>query len=132
DAAPAALAVSNRTSARAAALCTAFADRARVEVVPWGEAPARHPDVIINGTTLSLHGEVPPLPAAAVSARSVCYDMMYADEATPFVAWARDLGARLALDGLGMLVEQAAESFARWHDLRPATAPVIAALRGAD
>ena len=131
DAAPASLAISNRTPARAAALCASFVDRAVLEVVPWGQAPEARPDVIINGTTLSLHGELPPLPATAVAAGSVCYDMMYANEATPFVAWARGLGARLALDGLGMLVEQAAESFARWHDLRPATAPVIAALRGA-
>lgn len=130
DAAPATLAVSNRTSARAAALCAAFAERASLEAVPWGEMPEQPPDVIINGTTLSMHGDVPPLPAAAVHADSVCYDMMYANAATPFVAWARSLGARLALDGLGMLVEQAAESFARWHGVRPATQPVIAALRG--
>ncbi len=131
DAAPAALAVSNRTGARASALCAAFADRAHLEVLPWGAVPEPVPDVIINGTTLSMRGEVPPLPAAAVTAGSVCYDMMYANAATPFVAWARGLRAQLALDGLGMLVEQAAESFARWHGLRPVTKPVITALRGA-
>ncbi|MEQ8659353.1 MAG: shikimate dehydrogenase [Gammaproteobacteria bacterium] len=129
DAAPAGLAVSNRTAARAEALCAAFATRAALEVIPWGALPARAPDVVINATTLSMRGEVPPLPATLPGAGTVYYDMMYGNEPTAFVRWARAHGALRALDGLGMLVEQAAEAFLCWHGVRPDSAPVIAALR---
>ncbi|MEQ8230599.1 MAG: shikimate dehydrogenase [Gammaproteobacteria bacterium] len=132
DAGPAVLAVSNRTSARAELLREAFAAHARLEVVAWGTAPAWSPDLVINATTLSLRGAVPPLPAGMVGADCTCYDMMYGSEPTAFVRWARTQGAARALDGLGMLVEQAAEAFLCWHGQRPDSAPVIAALRNDD
>ncbi len=88
-------------------------------------------DLIINATSASLVGEVPRVPAAALGPDTWCYDMVYGDAPTVFMDWARRHGASVVLDGLGMLVEQAAEAFALWRGVRPETAPVIAALRGA-
>ena len=86
-------------------------------------------DLIINGTSASMKNELPPLPASVLAAHSWCYDMMYGNEPTIFMKWARDNGAMKYLDGLGMLVEQAAESFYLWRNVRPDTAPVIELLR---
>ena len=87
-------------------------------------------DQIINGTTASLAGDVPPIAPSLIEAQhTVCYDMMYGKEQTAFNRWAAEHGARQTLDGLGMLVEQAAEAFALWRDVRPASAPVLAELR---
>jgi shikimate dehydrogenase len=84
---------------------------------------------VINGTAASLEGEVPPLPDDVLLANASCYDMMYSAAATAFQLWARDHAARLSLDGLGMLVEQAAESFTLWRGVRPETTAVIDKLR---
>ena len=86
-------------------------------------------DLIINATSASLSGEMPPIPDAALSAQTVCYDMAYGRTATAFVRWAHGQGCARALQGLGMLVEQAAESFRVWRGVRPATARVMDALR---
>jgi shikimate dehydrogenase len=90
-------------------------------------------DLIINGTSASLQGGMPPLPdsllaPASEQGKTACYDMMYSAKPTPFMSWARQRGA-LAADGLGMLVEQAAESFNLWRGIRPDTSHVIDALR---
>ena len=77
----------------------------------------------------SLQGDLPPLPDDLLAPQALCYDMMYAAQPTPFMRWAQQHGAKLVLDGLGMLVEQAAESFYLWRGVRPETAPVITALR---
>ena len=86
-------------------------------------------DLFSIGGSASLGGELPALPATLVTEDTFCYDMMYADEPTPFMRWALQHGAKRAVDGLGMLVEQAAESFRLWRGCEPDTAPVIAALR---
>ncbi len=130
QAGPATLTITNRTRARAEQVARDCASGA-AEVLDWGAAPTVVPDVVINATSLSLGGEIPPLAAGTVGAHSVCYDMMYAAQETAFVAWARAQGAAQAIDGLGMLVEQAAEAFSIWHGMAPDTAPVIAALRQA-
>jgi shikimate dehydrogenase len=84
-------------------------------------------DVVINATSGGLSGEMPPLPPTIFAHNALAYDMMYGRE-TPFMKFAREHGAQVA-DGLGMLVEQAAEAFYSWRGVRPDTAPAIAALR---
>lgn len=86
-------------------------------------------DLIINGTSSSLQGEMPGLDARLLASGCCCYDLMYAAEDTPFVRWAKLHGANKSIDGLGMLVEQAAEAFALWRGVRPDTGPVIDQLR---
>jgi shikimate dehydrogenase len=87
-------------------------------------------DLIINGTSAGLQGDLPPLPDSLIDANgaTACYDMLYGAKPTPFMQWAAQRGAKVS-DGLGMLVGQAAESFALWRGMRPETAAVIASLR---
>jgi shikimate dehydrogenase len=124
---PAALVIANRTADKAEQLAADFADLGPVHGCGF-EALAGPFDLIINGTSASLTGELPPLPDDLLGKGAVAYDMAYGSEPTPFQRWAQAHGARLALDGLGMLVEQAAESFYRWRGVRPETAPVRQAL----
>ena len=121
--------VANRTPGKAVDLARAFRDSGPVEGCGLEALEGRSFDVIINATAAGLHGEVPALPRGVVQAHSWCYDMMYADEPTAFMRWAQAQGARRAFDGLGMLVEQAAEAFFLWRGVRPATDPVIRTLR---
>ncbi|HEU4618118.1 MAG TPA: shikimate dehydrogenase, partial [Gammaproteobacteria bacterium] len=86
-------------------------------------------DLVVNATSAGLHGEQPPFPVGIVGPRTFCYDLAYGRSATPFVAWALEHGAGRAEQGLGMLVEQAAESFRIWRGVRPDTAPIIAELK---
>ncbi|MFT2110465.1 shikimate dehydrogenase [Marinomonas sp. 2405UD68-3] len=85
-------------------------------------------DVIINGTSASLGGDLPPLSDSIIGTQTWCYDMMYSKEPTVFLKWASTLGAKGA-DGLGMLVEQAAEAFFIWRMQRPITGSLIAKMR---
>ena len=126
---PAQVTIANRTADKAVELAGLFADLGAVEGCGLPALMGRQFDVVINGTAASLQGEVPPLPEALLAPGAVCYDMMYGKEPTPFMRWSSDHGAALSLDGLGMLVEQAAESFHLWRGTRPQTAQVIAALR---
>jgi shikimate dehydrogenase len=87
-------------------------------------------DLIINATSTGLEGQVPAIPDDCLAAGGWTYDMLYADVPTPFCRWGQARGAARALDGLGMLVEQAAESFYLWRGVRPETSDVIASLRG--
>lgn len=86
-------------------------------------------DIIINGTSASLAAEVPPVPDAIFGEQTLVYDMMYAPQGTTFMHHAQARGVQRVADGLGMLVEQAAEAFYLWRGVRPQTAPVLAALR---
>ncbi len=125
---PDALFIVNRTADKATALATLFAGRGAV--AGGGYDAARGPyDVVVNATAASLAGDLPPLPEDVFAPGALAYDMMYGRD-TPFLAFARGRGARAA-DGLGMLVEQAAEAFFLWRGVRPLTAPVIALLRAA-
>lgn len=130
---PAALVIANRTVHKAIELAQAFHDLGPVSGCGLDAlattVKATPFDLIINGTAAGLTGDVPPLPASVIGADTWAYDMMYAAEPTAFVRWALGQGVRHACDGLGMLVEQAAESFWTWRGVRPGTAPVIAALR---
>lgn len=126
---PSQLTITNRTAERAEALAELFADHGNVDGGGFDELDGQHYDLVINGTAASLQGKMPPLPFDLLAEGATCYDMMYSAEPTPFMVWASEYGADTVLDGLGMLVEQAAESFALWRGVRPQTAPVIQQLR---
>jgi len=123
----AALVLSNRTAARAERLAHDLGPG--IDVLGWGEPAAEPFDLVINATSGGLDGEPPRLADAVLAAGPVCYDMVYGRGATPFQRDALARGAGAAHDGLGMLVEQAAAAFERWHGLCPQTIPVTAALR---
>ncbi len=124
--------ITNRTLGRARALAEEFAETGQIRVLAYKELGGEAFDLVINGTAAGLAGEVPPVPPAVIGNSKVCYDMMYnTQQATAFVDWARRHEAGTAYDGLGMLVEQAAEAFRVWRGVRPETGPVITALRGA-
>lgn len=126
---PAQLVIANRTPDKGRELAACFAHRGPVTGGGYDALAGERFDVLINATAASLAGELPPLPAEAFAEGALAYDMMYGKD-TPFLALARAAGARVS-DGLGMLVEQAAEAFVLWRGVRPATAPVIAMLRDA-
>lgn len=127
--APAALVIANRTLDKAELLAQAFAELGPVTSAGF-EALAEPFDLIINATSASLAGDLPPIAASLIKPGvTQCYDMMYGKEPTPFMRWASEHGAAAALDGFGMLVEQAAVAFEFWRGVRPDTAPVLKALR---
>ncbi|MCT7359248.1 MAG: shikimate dehydrogenase [Thalassobium sp.] len=126
---PAELIIANRTLSKAEMLAKDFADLGNVKASEFAALDGTF-DVIINGTSASLSGDLPPLPASVLTAGTVCYDMMYSAQTTIFNQWSLDNGVQKVIDGLGMLVEQAAEAFALWRDVRPETKTVIAVLRG--
>ncbi len=126
---PATLVIANRTGERAVELAGAFADLGPVSGCGYDALGDARYDLVVNATSASLRGDVPPIPATAVDALTTCYDMAYGVGDTAFVAWARRLGAAHAVQGWGMLVEQAAEAFELWRGIRPDTAPVLEALR---
>lgn len=128
---PSQLTVVNRTAGKAVALVQHFA-HVRGACVPdaltYAQLGERSYDVLVNATSAGLADAMPPLPETVFAADALAYDMVYG-RTTPFMRYAREHGARVA-DGTGMLVEQAAESFYIWRGVRPATAAIIAALRG--
>ena len=128
---PEALTIANRTQARAEALAELFAaDTGATCLSACGfDGPDQPWDIVINGTSASLQGELPQLSANVIGSETVVYDMMYSVQTTIFNQWALDQGATRVFDGLGMLVEQAAESFRVWRGVSPDTASVIAELR---
>ncbi|MAT50605.1 MAG: shikimate dehydrogenase [Porticoccaceae bacterium] len=126
---PASLTIANRTAEKARTLASVFADLGMVVGCGLDQLEGQVFDIVINGTSASLGGELPALPEGLLAAGACCYDMMYGGEPTAFLRWAREHGAGQVADGLGMLVEQAAEAFFLWRGVRPHTAPVIEVLR---
>lgn len=126
---PAHISILNRSHDKAIQLATHF--RGNVDITAWPADVAfgQGFDLIINGTSAGLHGELPSIPEGAVHAHTWCYDMVYGKGETSFVQWARQTGAEKAMDGVGMLVEQAARAFAIWRGVTPQTAAIIGALR---
>jgi len=120
--------IANRTKAKALALADEFADLGPIVGGGYDALSGQAFDLVINGTSASLAGDLPPLPEQLLAPKACCYDMMYGKDDTPFMAWSRYRGGAVA-DGLGMLVEQAAESFQLWRGVFPHTAAVIEALR---
>lgn len=125
---PASVTIANRTAARARELAQIFQPLGHLAAVGFDQLPARPFDLIINGTSASLSGELPPLPETSVTAPCLVYDMMYGAEPTPLMRWASERGARVA-DGLGMLVGQAGESYRIWRGLAPDCDTVLSVLR---
>lgn len=125
---PSQLTIVNRNVARARELVAAFSDLGQLTAVGYADLGGAPWDLVINATAASLAGELPPLPPGIVNAQSICYDMAYGRDDTPFVNWAHQRGVARAMDGLGMLVEQAAESYFLWRGVRPDTASVLSAL----
>jgi shikimate dehydrogenase len=126
---PAELVIANRTADRAQTFAADFADLGAIRGCGFDDIGFESFDVVINATSASLSGEVPAVPASVVRPETVCYDMAYSKSETPFLKWAREQRVTRTLQGWGMLVEQAAESFQLWRGVRPQTAPVLAALR---
>lgn len=122
--------IANRTIDKALQLSKGFAEMGYLLGCGFDMLSGQQFDLVINGTSASLAGELPPLPDDLLMAGAVCYDMMYGSEPTVFMNWAQHHGASAVADGLGMLVEQAAESFAIWRGIKPETQQVIASLRG--
>lgn len=128
--APEEIVIANRTREKAIQLADGFSQHGKIHGCGFDEITGGF-DVVINATSASLQGELPPLPGTLFKPGALAYDMMYGKEDTPFMAWARRHGAAVVSDGLGMLVEQAAESFYLWRGVRPDTRPVMALLRSA-
>ncbi|WP_041415778.1 shikimate dehydrogenase [Shewanella halifaxensis] len=122
------LTIVNRTQAKAEALVEIFTSYGDVTSLPITHVGQSY-DVIINSTSSSLSGEVPNISPDTIAPHTVCYDMMYGKQSTAFNLWAKSLGAGQTIDGLGMLVGQAAASFSIWRKVTPSVEPVLAQLR---
>jgi shikimate dehydrogenase len=120
--------IANRTLKKAKALADEFADMGKISGGEFADLRGPAYDLIINGTSAGLLGEMPLLPAGIVGETTLCYDMSYGRGDTPFTRWAKSLHAGRAVKGWGMLVEQAAASFELWRGIRPSTQPVLDAL----
>lgn len=120
--------IANRTKQKAITLAAEFETLGPVYGCALNELK-RPVKLIINGTSASLNNDVPAIANNIVTPTTWCYDMVYSNQPTAFVAWANKLGAEKALDGLGMLVEQAAESFYLWRGERPQTEQILAIVK---
>ena len=129
---PAQVHIANRTVARAESLAQRFLPNATcpISASGWEAIPLQQWDIIINGTAASLAGKPLPISPKLLGENSLVYDMMYGAQPTPFLQWAQQHPPHCqTADGLGMLVEQAAEAFALWRGVRPETQPVIQTVR---
>lgn len=131
QAGPHSLTIVNRTASKAIKLAQEFRDLGPIKARSFAALQGEQFDLIINATAASLQGELPPLANDILSDGGCAYDMLYAAMPTPFNVWAENNGARHVADGLGMLVEQAAESFFIWRAVRPDTTPLIKIARAA-
>lgn len=127
---PAQVHIANRTAKRAEVLGQRFDTEVPIHGSGWDELPLQPFDIIINGTSASLEGKLPPISEKVIGANSLVYDMMYGAEPTVFLNWAQHHQPKCQrMDGLGMLVGQAAEAFYLWHNTMPKTKPVIEEVR---
>jgi shikimate dehydrogenase len=125
---PAALVVANRTVAKARNLGVQFAGLGPLDTGGYDDVGARTFDLVINATSASMRGELPAVPRSAFAPGCLAYDLVYGKGLSPFLELAAGAGAGRLADGVGMLVEQAAEAFAWWRGVRPSTGQVIAQL----
>ncbi len=129
DQKPDRIVIANRTPGKARSLARDFSDLGEIGGCGYDDLTNRQFDLIINGTSAGLQGEVPPIAPGLLRKDSITYDLMYSHEPTAFEQWSRRAGAARVFDGLGMLVEQAAEAFYLWRTKRPDTHAVIRSLR---
>ncbi|PLW70866.1 shikimate dehydrogenase [Pseudohalioglobus lutimaris] len=127
---PEGILIVNRTASRAEQLAAEFTDLGAISGGGYELIEECQFDLVINASSAGLEGETPEMPSSILTERSCCYDMLYAAEPTPFMRWAAHHAAWAVTDGVGMLVEQAAQSFYIWRGLRPETQSVIASIRG--
>ena len=120
--------IANRTVEKAREMAAEFEGAGTVFGKGYDELAGRQFDLVVNATASSLAGDLPPLPDGLFKPGALAYDMMYGRD-TPFLQFARAQGAAIVADGLGMLVEQAAEAFYKWRGVRPDTGPVLEKLR---
>ncbi len=125
---PDCLTIANRTVSKAEGLASEFGGQKGLQGCGFEDLHGLQFDLIINATSASLSGDLPPLPNGILSEQGDCYDLAYAKKATAFVKWGRQQNAQKSVDGLGMLVEQAAEAFFLWRGVKPETKAVIALL----
>jgi shikimate dehydrogenase len=125
DQRPDCIVIANRTVSKAQLIVDEFSSLGPVTSCGYHELQNLQFDLILNATSASLSNQLPPLPENLLTDQGCCYDLAYSNEPTPFVRWGVSQHARHSLDGLGMLVEQAAEAFALWRNVRPQTMPVI-------
>lgn len=126
---PEEIVLANRTVSKAIDLAKEFATLGHITACSFTALAEQTFQLIINATATSLLGEVPPVPSGCVTMQTRCYDLAYSDQLTAFLQWAKRSGCQHYADGLGMLVEQAAEAFFLWRGMRPNTAPIIQTLR---
>ena len=125
------LIIANRTVHKANDLAKAFHHIGSVHGCGFDGVGEEAFDIIINATSASLENTVPPVPSHTLNEESICYDLAYSDEPTAFINWAYQLGAKRCHDGIGMLIEQAAESYYIWRNFKPNTKEVFTLLRPA-
>lgn len=126
--APDSITIANRTVSKAKQLCDQFNNNV-LSYCSFENLDEQSFDLIINATSASLSGSIPSFSAKTISKDTICYDMVYGAELTSFLSWAKKNGAKQVLDGLGMLVAQAAESFFIWRGVKPEVTEVLAAVR---
>src|SRR5574343_636171 len=125
---PGRLVVANRTVEKAQKLAETFSAYGPVEAVGYGDLAGQQFDIVINATSASLFGELPSVPAEVFIPGCLAYELVYGKGMTPFLTHAKASRAGFLADGVGMLVEQAAEAFHWWRGVRPDTKPMIAQL----
>lgn len=119
--------IANRTLSTAAELAVEFGDLGHVAACEYSKLPRSPFTLVLNATSLSLQGQKPDIPADCIDGHSVAYDLMYGQD-TPFLQWTHAAGAAKSVDGIGMLLEQAADAFFLWEEVRPKTRLVLAKL----
>lgn len=122
---PASVAIANRTCSKAEELAHLFSEFGNVQGYSYNSLPNEPFDLIINGTSAGFSGDVPPVHFGCFTENTAVYDMMYSNQPTEFLRFARDMGVTRLSDGRGMLVGQAAESFRLWRGVEPEIKPVI-------
>ncbi len=121
--------ISNRTFSRAEQLAEEFSDLGHLRAKEWDKIEGEF-DLILNATSASLAGEFRALPEGTIAERTIGFDLMYSDRATPFMEYLEEKGAKASFDGMGMLIEQALFGFEYWFNVRPNPESLYRKLRG--